>query len=1653
MKNLLHYILITTLIICFSQTTNAQYGPNTYGFEWINPNQQYYKFPITTDGVYKITKDKLREIGWENIPGSQFQLFNKGQEIPIYVTTNDTFGDNDYILFVGEKDNDFIDKFLYDTATFESKYKSIINDKNYYFITFTNAPVLRIYKQPNIQPTVLPTPAEYCYATVNTTAAQTTRSYGPSYSTSQNYYSSQYENGVGLIFPTTNNGSVNQTFNTRNRLLNNSIQNFIKFNIHNQTSSHSALTVKVNNNTILDTILPPYVSIKYVKELDGSLLNTTTSTVNYAYNFRNVITTSEIKYGRNFVFDGVFANFCKFQLSTSNSYLNTTFSSSTGEKGLLIDMTYHKIYESLTGTNNNNKRFFITDTIGERNYALVRETSINSITNNFIKVNSSYLNKISEGDYIILSTTNLINNDLRSFANYRQSNQGGNHIPTIINADSLYDLFSYGKDYHPYAIKSFYNYAKNLWSLKPKFIFIVGKGVLYNNITNYEAATNLRYKPIPTWGYPGSDNYFTSNDAKINPEIPVGRISVISETELSTYLNKVRLYESQVLNNINSITNNFWKKRVLHVAGASASAIQNTLIATLNSAKTIIEDTSLGMEVTTIYKRDTDPVSSVTDASIDSLINDGVRFITFYGHAGASGFDYNLNDPKNQNSKPKFPIFLAYGCEVGQVNALNNNRTATDDYLYAENGGAIAMVSSNNVGWTGTIPIYMLNLYRQFNLVDNYKTIGEAYINNIKSLASQIAINKYLEIHCQSLLLHGDPALQLNMATKPDYATESTHIKLVDSKVSTSMDDFKVSFDIYNLGKYQKDSVNILLEHFSNNVLRKTDTVKHIIKDKISFEHEFKINKLTDQGLNKIRINIDYDNHVDEIFEDNNIAELDFNITSDQIIPSYPYEFSITNNRNLELVATTADFFTSTKKMKFELDTTELFNSNSKVRFDTTSIGGVISWKPIINWSNKQVYYWRVALDTLINNEYQWKSSSFIFLDTISNGWNQSHYFQYKNDDYKLITLDENRQFKYDKVVNIYKSTNANIWDGRYKDAADYINDRELNSSNCQSNMNHGIQISVFNPITGEPLQRISPCAAHYSANEFQSNNVTGRRNALNFLKNIPDGYYVSIKNLVHGSGTSAAYVNNWANDSASGNSFYHYLRDSVGFTDIVNVTGTRVFCLFFQKNNPNYPLHSAYSTYSGELISIEADIITNVDSATVTSTPIGKAKKWDHFFWNTKTYDSLSANDKDFIQIYGGTLNNTLVPLAKVYGPDTTLSWIDANTYPYIQLVWNAIDTTDRSNAGLDYWRVHYTPVPEASLAPNLAFNISDTLNQGDINKFKIAIKNVSDYDMDSMLVQYRIIDNNNTSHNLDRIKYPPIPKNDSIIVNIDVNTDQFSGKNILFVEANPDNDQPEQYHPNNLGYFSFFVNKDDRNPLLDVTFDGVRILDKDIVSAKPFIKIQLNDENLAKPLNDTALFELYLAKPSNISNLQRIYVDGNILKFIPADISNGKNEAYLEYKPELNEDGIYKLVVKAKDASNNLAGNRSQYDVNFTVYNKSTITNVLNYPNPFSTSTSFIFTLTGSEIPSQFKIQILSVTGKVVREITRDEIGPIHIGRNMTEYKWDGRDQYGQLLGNGVYLYRVITSIKGENIEHSANQNVDKYFKNGYGKLYIMR
>jgi hypothetical protein len=83
-----------------------------------------------------------------------------------------------------------------------------------------------------------------------------------------------------------------------------------------------------------------------------------------------------------------------------------------------------------------------------------------------------------------------------------------------------------------------------------------------------------------------------------------------------------------------------------------------------------------------------------------------------------------------------------------------------------------------------------------------------------------------------------------------------------------------------------------------------------------------------------------------------------------------------------------------------------------------------------------------------------------------------------------------------------------------------------------------------------------------------------------------------------------------------------------------------------------------------------------------------------------------------------------------------------------------------------------------------------------------------------------------------------------------------------------------------------------------------------------------------------------------------------------------------------------------------------------------------VLNYPNPFSTTTQFLITLSSR---ASIRLDIFTVSGKRIRrlETTRDG-GAVGVSSYAEEWIfWDGRDAAGDEIANGIYLYVVTVDF----------------------------
>jgi hypothetical protein len=580
---------------------------------------------------------------------------------------------------------------------------------------------------------------------------------------------------------------------------------------------------------------------------------------------------------------------------------------------------------------------------------------------------------------------------------------------------------------------------------------------------------------------------------------------------------------------------------------------------------------------------------------------------------------------------------------------------------------------------------------------------------------------------------------------------------------------------------------------------------------------------------------------------------------------------------------------------------------------------------------------------------------------------------------------------------------------------------------------------------------------------EYSYMNSTSRKKIMDFMDSIPTGYYVVVRNILNNLQPPGGFADDWKGDTTlygSGNSLYHKLKN-LGFNKLDSFNSPKAFAFIYRKDNNGFTTSSAISQGLYDIITLSQDIKTPDSLGYITSPAFGPAKAWKKLYWAGHSSES-APGDNPKLEVIGVDQSGNETTLAR--NIDTSqqnfcLSCINCDMYPYLKIRMRNIDSINFTPYQLGYWRLTYVPAPEGAIAPNVYLKVKDTLDVGEPLDFKIAFKNISDVPFDSLKVKMIITDKNNVDHII------PVPRRRPLLANGDIShldtlylaslidTRTLSGMNTLYVEANPDNDQPEQFHFNNFAYRNIYVKPDSLNPLLDVTFDGVHILNRDIISSKPDIIVKLKDEAKWMILDDTSLLTLQVRYPNG--SLRRFYFNNDTLQFTAAgQAPNPNNTATINFKPYFTVDGEYELIVTGKDRSDNTAGN-IEYRVAFEVINKPMISNMLNYPNPFTTSTAFVFTITGNEIPQNIKIEIMTITGKIVREITKDELGPLHIGRNITEFKWDGTDQYGQKLGNGIYLYRVVTNLNGKMLDKykAENDNTDKYFNKGYGKMYLMR
>jgi len=1420
-----------------------------------------------------------------------------------------------------------------------------------------------------------------------------------------------------------------------------------------------------------DTLFEGFAANKFTSVVSPTLLGNGTTNFNFTsvpdagfISNSTVVSYIKIKYPHTLDLEGAssFLIYLPDNTSQVKSYLNISdFSASDTVRlynltnGTRVTVVQNGAnYNALIANTGKEKKCFITSDGNVGNISTLQPVTPSARFTN-------YATQAADSTFIIVYNKRLLVS-ATNYKNYRSNNTyGGHHHVVMADIDELYDQFAYGIVQSPLSIKNFSNYLINTYPSPPQNLFLFGKSlgsyICRQNAANYQNNLVCSYGGGSSASSSGpSDVLFTLglNGGTFQPAIPTGRLSVQSDSTAMLYLTKIGEYENQ-LNNPPAE----WKKQILHFGGGNTSQEQNAFKAYLKAYQDTIQGVYYGGQVTSFFKTSSAPIEITTSSTISNFIDNGISLMTFFGHASGEGFDQNIDDINSYNPiAGHYPFIVGNGCFSGDIHEVTTYTVSSSENYVLSSKGAIGYLGTVTLGIPYALNTYTQEWYNQLSRKSYNKSIGVIMQQTMNAIAPIAAGDPVVSNNCLVTTFEGDPAIKINSESKPDYEIASSDIYFDTKTYSDSVIVYVINT---NIGMAINDTVfTQLVRTLPNGTIQTylARTPAPYYKDTIKFT--VFINVSTDLGINQFKVTLDAYNQVNELSKSNNTAETSLLINGRGIVPVYPYQFAIVPTDTVTLKASTINPFEKVQNYVFEFDTIDTYNSPFLQRTKISSPGGVVKWLPTVKFTDSTVYYWRVSPDsTDKGNGFIWYESSFQYI-TNKTGWEQAHFFQFKNDGYQYTQFNRSQ-----RKFNFANSTeNVECHNGIYPFIPWQNIDWKLNGGlkvafGCNG-YNPDISVAVFNPIDASNV--LSPIVANpmSSANngvygeahcrdsaqrafDFLVGTPAQRNYLINFLNNssvIPKGYYVLIYSINN--------VDFPVFEPALIQAF-----QSVGSSHIATVPANVPYILWGRKGDPIGSATEIIGSSSTSIIDLNTTFNTNWTNGTISSPVIGPSRKWGSFHWRQR---SLGGQDNISIQLIGIKADSSETRLATF--PKDSIDilnlgvYVNAAVYPNIRLVATMSDTVLHIPPQMKRWQVIYDPVPEGAVDPPLGFYVSnDSLQIGQSVTIHTPFQNVSNIAFqDSLLFTYWSEDaNGNHTYLPSKFKKQPLMPYQTIIDTLTVNTLNYQNTKALWVEVNPVNQhksQPEQYHFNNIARIPVVIKSDNTNPLLDVTFDGIHILNNDIVSAKPDILISLKDENKFLALNDTGDFKVFL-QASTSSVATEIYF-GKELTFTPAVLPN--NSCKVNYSPTLS-DGNYQLIVQAKDRSNNQSG-AVDYKINFTVVNKSTITEVMNYPNPFTTSTRFVFTLTGSVIPTYFKIQIYNIEGKVVREINEDELGYIHIGRNITDYAWNGKDQFGDQLANGIYLYRVVTSINGQAIQEQST-GADQYFKHSFGKMYLMR
>lgn len=1644
-------LLLLALMTCLGAIGQSTSGYNYFN-EWYRFNQNYIKLYVEEDGMYRVSLGDLQNAGVDvsGIVPENIQIFYRGKEQKIRVAKN---GNSlAHFDFWGRENDGHLDSLMYrspqspfgyDPEQQPNVHSSFFSDTSAYFVTWDSLGTKRAVEiAPQNYGSYNPEPW-YRYRSLHEYELSWLIG-GGSNNNPNHVLNPDYITGEGLVGPIfETGGSVDAAahfLETPGFANSGATSKLVSRVVHTTTASEHVLEIEAKFNTVhrdttvginiatreatLNFPLTDQTLIRYIARGQGARPDRGRPCWHY------------LEYDRIFDLDGAASTVVREWTRLDTTYFRF-FNADVNSEAFLFDPASNR---SIRGTVvGDTLHFLVPGYPGSRDLYVYTDNALQTpaIDNRTSLANLS--NPANEAEFVIIAHRKFENSATR-YATYRDTNSVNPLTSKVVYIDEIYDEFGYGTP-TPWAIKNFCKYSLDNWTLKPRFFMLWGKGRPAPRIDNLE-------NYIPTFGEPANDYEYVSNFDRNSPDLEplaaIGRVSIYKDEEGMDYLSKVDDYEHAPYE--------AWRKEAVFLGGGKTITEQDRIGSSLQDVfLPYLEAAPMGGKVYYFQKQNSGNVSN-TELTSEEHINRGVGLIHFFGHSGSNIFDVDILEAKLYQNYGRMPFMVAFGCHGGDFNNLS--QSFGERFVLEPERGSIGYLANSTAGFLEQLRFFGEDFYQ--NLLQNHygEPIGVVMQATIAQFATtgNFQSNIYTTNHAKQMNLQGDPSVVLGFPQKPDLRIGEEDLYFTPENLSALDNFYTMNLIVHNDGRTFPDSFRLRVTHRPPNgsvitypeqvypPIDYLDTLQYTIVNSLGTELS---------GLNQYELFVDAQDTLDEYYEPNNLLLREEIIQGNIPAIIYPYEYAIIDTGRVSLAASTWIIGREESiNFAFEIDTSHTFTS--PMRVGSGSVPGSPAygkWDVPFALEPGRVYYWRVRLADIY--PIQWNESSFKYLPG-KTGWAQSQEPQFFRDQTSQILMDEtNLLWRFDqKKYNLHCyiqsfgdfNGNPEMFYGPFVsqnfpgNGLCYV---AIDDKTLKTDVEDG-QFGDWNFVSAHD-------SAAWPTGFFQYHVLT----LLDHINQTPEGHHFLICSAQN------PKLHLWKPE------WFQPLTaigvDPAQMTGFEN--GDRLIILGRKGaapgtaiviREPNLPLGSSPPRHD-----LLIDLTSNYDSATVTSTQIGPTKDWGQFF---KEWSTMDGNNLEDIRtaVYGVRADNSETLLLNDLAEGLhSLSTVDANEYPFMRLRATPEDQQYLTAPQLDQWEVYFSPAPDAAVDPSVAFDIPDTLQEGQIVTVRMGVRNVTEFDMDSLLVRLSLQRSDRSTNVIAEDRFAPLAALETGEIELQFHSagKGLEGNITLIVEINPGLDQIEQHQFNNFYFHRTFVETDGIAPILDVTIDGKRIMDGDIVSPEPEILIEINDENEFLPVtvSDTT-YKLWFGQERTFQLNPQIFIDGN--PKIEQKVGRlPDNKSQLVFRPGRLADGEYTLAVQGFDFKGNASGNE-EYVIHFNVINEKAISKVLPYPNPFSTSTRFVYTLTGDEKPYVFEIHIYTITGRLVKVIDLLALEDVEYGYNITDFAWDGTDEYGDPLANGVYIYKAKVKFRDRFGVSERDEGIDQYFnKSGFGKVYLMR